>query len=112
MFRALKARRMQSRLLVPSPQPRGTAKIALSAVAHRHGNEVAALQNVTLDIAAGEFVCLLGPSGCGKSTLLYALAGHVTPSGGAITIDGRPVVGPSPERLLVFQEPALFPWLT
>ncbi|MCI0569492.1 MAG: ABC transporter ATP-binding protein [Myxococcaceae bacterium] len=103
---------MQARLLVPSPHPRGEAKIALTGVAHRYGNEVAALKEVTLDIAAGEFVCLLGPSGCGKSTLLYALAGHVTPSGGRITIDGKQVAGPSPERLLVFQEPALFPWLT
>ncbi len=72
---------------------------------------VQALDNVSLDVHAGEFVCLLGPSGCGKSTLLYALAGHFAPSGGRITIDGKAPLGPGPNRLLIFQEPGLFPWL-
>jgi NitT/TauT family transport system ATP-binding protein len=75
-------------------------------------NEVVALRNVDIDVHSGEFVCLLGPSGCGKSTLLYALAGLVKPSGGHISLDGRDVTGPGPDRVLVFQAPALFPWLS
>jgi NitT/TauT family transport system ATP-binding protein len=69
-----------------------------------------ALQDVSLAIAPGEFVCVLGPSGCGKSTLLGALAGHWTPSHGGIRVDGRPVAGPHPERGLVFQQHTLLPW--
>jgi NitT/TauT family transport system ATP-binding protein len=99
-------------LLVPARRPGGRAKIAVKAVGHCYSNQVQALRDVNIDVHAGDFVCLLGPSGCGKTTLLYALAGHLSPSGGQITIDGRQVNGPSPDRLLVFQEPALFPWLT
>ena len=100
-------------VLVPRQGGRaGVAKIAVQQLDHRYSNNVAALQNVNLDVHAGEFVCLLGPSGCGKSTLLYALAGHVSPSGGHVSIDGHPVEGPSPQRLLMYQEAALFPWLT
>jgi NitT/TauT family transport system ATP-binding protein len=69
-----------------------------------------AVQDVSLSIAPGEFVCVLGPSGCGKSTLLGALAGHWTPSRGSIHVDGAPVAGPHPERGLVFQQHTLFPW--
>ncbi|ACL67455.1 ABC transporter related [Anaeromyxobacter dehalogenans 2CP-1] len=99
-------------LLVPSRARPGRPKIDVARVAHRFPNEVIALQDVNIAVHAGEFVCLLGPSGCGKTTLLYALAGHLAPSGGRISIDGVEVKGPGPERLLVFQEPALFPWLT
>ena len=69
-----------------------------------------AVQDVSLSIAPGEFVCVLGPSGCGKSTLLGALAGHWTPSRGSIHVDGTPVAGPHPDRGLVFQQHTLFPW--
>ncbi len=69
-----------------------------------------AVQDVSITIAPGEFVCLLGPSGCGKSTLLGALAGHLAPSRGSIRVDGKPVDGPHPERGLVFQQHTLFPW--
>jgi NitT/TauT family transport system ATP-binding protein len=69
-----------------------------------------AVQDVTLSIAPGEFVCVLGPSGCGKSTLLGALAGHWTPSRGSIRVDGMSVAGPHPDRGLVFQQHTLFPW--
>jgi NitT/TauT family transport system ATP-binding protein len=69
-----------------------------------------AVQDVSLSIAPGEFVCVLGPSGCGKSTLLGALAGHWTPSRGSIRVDGSPVAGPHPDRGLVFQQHTLFPW--
>ena len=69
-----------------------------------------AVQDVSLTVQPGEFVCLLGPSGCGKSTLLGALAGHLRPSRGTITVDGRAIDGPHAERGLVFQHHTLFPW--
>ena len=69
-----------------------------------------AVQDVSLSVRPGEFVCLLGPSGCGKSTLLGALAGHLLPSSGSISVDGDRVGGPHPERGLVFQQHTLFPW--
>ncbi|WP_028101732.1 ABC transporter ATP-binding protein [Pseudoduganella violaceinigra] len=74
--------------------------------------EVVALRDINLQIPHGQFVCLLGPSGCGKSTLLNAIAGFSLPSSGAITADGQLVTGPGPERGMVFQEYALFPWMT
>jgi NitT/TauT family transport system ATP-binding protein len=69
-----------------------------------------AVQDVSLRIRPGEFVCVLGPSGCGKSTLLGGLAGHWQPSGGTIRVDGDTVAGPHPDRGLVFQHHTLFPW--
>ena len=97
-------------LLVPRRRRAGRPKITVRDVGHRF-EKVVALHDVNIEVHAGEFVCLVGPSGCGKSTLLYALAGHLEPSGGRISIDGVQVKGPGPDRLLVFQEPALFPWL-
>jgi NitT/TauT family transport system ATP-binding protein len=86
------------------------------AIEHLHlqvgtgASAFAAVQDISLEVEAGEFVCLLGPSGCGKSTLLGALAGHLRPSRGAIRVDGAAVGGPHPERGLVFQQHTLFPW--
>jgi NitT/TauT family transport system ATP-binding protein len=100
------------RLLVPAVQRAGPPKIAVKRVGHTFRNEVVALKDVDVDVHHGEFVCLLGPSGCGKSTLLYALAGLMSPSGGHITVDGREVHGPGPDRVLMFQEAALFPWMS
>jgi NitT/TauT family transport system ATP-binding protein len=74
--------------------------------------EVVALKDINLHIPDGQFVCLLGPSGCGKSTLLNAIAGFALPSSGAITANGALVKGPGPDRGMVFQEYALFPWMT
>jgi NitT/TauT family transport system ATP-binding protein len=74
--------------------------------------EILALDGIDLDVAAGELVCLLGPSGCGKSTLLNAIAGFAPPTAGTILAGGAPVRGPGPDRAMVFQEYALFPWMT
>ncbi|HUR63394.1 MAG TPA: ABC transporter ATP-binding protein [Candidatus Thermoplasmatota archaeon] len=72
---------------------------------------VQALAGIDLDVKAGEFVVLIGPSGCGKSTLLSLVAGLEAPTQGSIDVEGKPVQGPSRDRILLFQEGALFPWL-
>ncbi len=74
--------------------------------------ELVALAGIDLEIAPGQLVCLLGPSGCGKSTLLDAVAGFTLPSAGEIRVEGDVVTGPGPQRGMVFQEYALFPWMT
>jgi NitT/TauT family transport system ATP-binding protein len=79
--------------------------------ARRGGQPFVALDKVDLHIQEGEFVSLLGPSGCGKSTLLNMLAGFVEPSSGSLTLDGKPITRPGPDRSVVFQEEALFPWM-
>jgi len=70
------------------------------------------LQDITLSIDGNEFLCVIGPSGCGKTTLLNIIAGLETPTGGSISLDGLPISGPGPDRVVMFQESALFPWLT
>jgi NitT/TauT family transport system ATP-binding protein len=74
--------------------------------------EIVALEGIDLEIDAGTFVCLLGPSGCGKSTLLNLIAGFEPPSAGALHAAGAAITGPGPARAMVFQEYALFPWMT
>ena len=76
------------------------------------GQEVIALDDINLDVKPGEFICLLGPSGCGKSTLLNAVAGFSLPTAGSIGVNGTSVLAPGPDRGMVFQEYALFPWMT
>jgi nitrate ABC transporter ATP-binding subunit len=76
------------------------------------GSKTSALVDIDLRIEQGEFVCLLGPSGCGKSTLLKIIAGLIPATSGQIAINSKAVSGPGPERAVVFQDYALFPWMT
>ncbi len=73
--------------------------------------EVLALDRVSLQVNEAEFVCLVGPSGCGKTTLLNIIAGLEKPDSGRVLADGKPITSPGRDRLVMFQEPALFPWL-
>src|ERR1700730_5404850 len=73
---------------------------------------IAVLENIDLEVFRGEFVCIVGPSGCGKSTLLNIVAGFFKPTSGEVLINGRQVSGPDPQRIFVFQENGVFPWLT
>ncbi len=77
-----------------------------------NGNEFAAVNDVNLDIEDREFVTVVGPSGCGKSTILNMAAGLVRPTGGTVLVDGEPVLKPGPERGVIFQQYALFPWMS
>lgn len=70
------------------------------------------LDNISLEVEKGQFLSIVGPSGCGKSTLLYLIAGLDKADSGEIRVEGKPVKGPGPERVVVFQEAGLFPWLT
>jgi NitT/TauT family transport system ATP-binding protein len=101
--------------LVSGPEP-ASPKLTLRGLSKTYrqasGEQVPALLDVSLDVAPGEFVCLIGPSGCGKSTFLNLIAGLDRPDAGEVLMDGRPVTGPGPDRALLFQEPALFPWMS
>ncbi|GGN69179.1 ABC transporter ATP-binding protein [Actinoplanes lobatus] len=76
------------------------------------GGEFVALGDVSIELRDNEFVTVVGPSGCGKTTLMNILAGLETPTSGRALVDGAPVTGPGPERGVIFQQYALFPWLT
>jgi NitT/TauT family transport system ATP-binding protein len=94
----------------------GSAQIVIDGVSHVYrpprGRAVLALDDVSLEVGNREFVALLGPSGCGKSTLLYLIGGFLPVKTGAIRVDGNPVAAPGPDRGIVFQHFALFPWKT
>ncbi|MFZ2280139.1 MAG: ABC transporter ATP-binding protein [Prosthecobacter sp.] len=94
-----------------NPQPAKLQVQNVSKTYHGARQTVEALQDINLQVAEGEFVCLLGASGCGKSTLLNLIAGLEAPTNGSIHADGQPVTGPGRQRMVMFQEHALFPWL-
>jgi ABC-type nitrate/sulfonate/bicarbonate transport system ATPase subunit len=94
---------------------RTAGKLVVAGVSKRFGegpDAVQALEPIELAVAGGEFLCIVGPSGCGKSTLLNIVAGFEQPTTGAVTLDGRAIHAPGPERGVVFQQGALFTWMT
>jgi len=99
-----------------APDPSVRSGIRVHDVSHRYhpprGRPVLALDRVSLDVGDREFVALLGPSGCGKSTLLYLIGGFLPLQAGQIQVGGRAVTAPGPDRGIVFQHFALFPWKT
>jgi len=87
-------------------------QVALTFPGGSGRSPVEVIRELDLCIEGGEFVAVIGPSGCGKSTLLSLLAGYLAPSSGQVRFRGQPISGPGRERMMVFQQPALFPWLT
>jgi NitT/TauT family transport system ATP-binding protein len=101
---------------VVRPVSPAIAKVGLNDISLSYraqsGERLLALDKINLQVKAGEFLCIVGPSGCGKSTLLHLIAGLHPQTSGQVLIDGRPVEGPGTDRIMIFQEHALFPWLT
>ncbi len=100
---------MDAAMITSAIEGRGVGKTYISA---RTGEAVEALRGVDFAIAPGEFVAIVGPSGCGKSTLLSLVAGFASPTTGTLHFAGAPIAGPAPERGVMFQDYALFPWRT
>jgi NitT/TauT family transport system ATP-binding protein len=101
----------------PDRQPStSVSKVGLSEICLSYrtqsGERLLALDHINLQVRAGEFVCIVGPSGCGKSTLLHLIAGLQAQTSGQVLVDGHPVQDPGTDRILIFQEHGLFPWLT
>jgi NitT/TauT family transport system ATP-binding protein len=89
--------------------------VVLDHVAKAYGDDLAAktvVRDCSFAVASGSFTVLIGPSGCGKTTLINLIAGYDRPTGGLVAVDGKEVDGPTQDRLVVFQETALFPWMT
>ncbi|HSU06308.1 MAG TPA: ABC transporter ATP-binding protein [Acetobacteraceae bacterium] len=100
---------------VGADAPTGPPFVAFADLTVEYGTgdaAVRALERVNLAFGRGDFVCIVGPSGCGKTTMLQTLAGFIHPGSGTVSLNGRPIAGPGPDRGVVFQQPALFPWMT
>ena len=97
---------------VPQKKPGRIEIQGVSIVFGSGADENIAVNETNLIIEPGEFVCILGPSGCGKSTLLNSVAGYVTPTTGQVLVDKEKIIGPGPDRGMVFQQYSLFPWKT
>jgi sulfonate transport system ATP-binding protein len=110
--RAPRAREADVPRIVKPAEPKLSAHGVWKTFRGARGGMVTALWDVDLEVAPGEFVCLIGPSGCGKSTLLNLFAGLDRPDQGEVLMDGEPVGQPGPDRAVLFQDPALFPWLS
>jgi NitT/TauT family transport system ATP-binding protein len=97
------------------PKREENPKVHLDAISLSYktndGKSLLALDNIELKVQPGEFLCIVGPSGCGKSTLLHLIAGLQQPTSGRVLMDQREVTGPGTDRILIFQELGLFPWL-
>jgi NitT/TauT family transport system ATP-binding protein len=110
---------VSTRLKIVSAQPARTVAPeavlevqGLSKIFRGNQSTFLALENISFQAGTGAFICILGPSGCGKTTLLKILSGFTPPSAGQVTLNGLPVRRPGPDRCVIFQEDALFPWLT
>lgn len=104
---------MTNALATETPQATQSVSIEGLEIAFTlNRDEVCAVRDFSMSIQAGESICLVGPSGCGKTSVLRALAGFIRPSAGTASVHGRPVTGPGLDRGVVFQDGALFPWLT
>ncbi len=102
-------------IALAAPSRRAAAKLVVDGVSKRFGagvDAVKALEPIDLAVGAGEFVTIVGPSGCGKSTLLNIVAGFETPTTGRASLDGKLIAAPGPERGVVFQQGALFTWMS
>jgi NitT/TauT family transport system ATP-binding protein len=103
---------------VPVDRAHGSAvpKVGLNEICLSYrtqsGERLLALEGINLEVRAGEFLCIVGPSGCGKSTLLHLIAGLQAPTSGRILVDGTRIEGPGTDRIMIFQDHGLFPWLT
>jgi sulfonate transport system ATP-binding protein len=101
-----------SGVAMPPAQPGNVAFSDVVVRLGKSGQPRLILDRISLDVAGGQFVCILGPSGCGKSTLLNTLAGFVATDGGSVMVDGDLITAPGADRGVVFQDPTLFPWKT
>jgi NitT/TauT family transport system ATP-binding protein len=107
---------MSTAAFAVAPAPAVIPKVALDGICLSYkttsGERLLALDQINLEVKPGEFLCIVGPSGCGKSTLLHLIAGLNPQTSGRVLVDGKPVQGPGTDRILIFQELGLFPWLT
>jgi NitT/TauT family transport system ATP-binding protein len=84
----------------------------VSKVFDTPSGKITVLSDITLDVKRGKTLCIVGPSGCGKTTILNLISGFLPPTSGTVTVNGKPVTGPAPDRAVVFQKDSVFPWLT